>query len=88
MPKTDAISFSREKLLRVGITRPLACGLPAACLFTVVRTVPSLPAQIALALAAEAILVATLWRFNFEPHERRELSETICQFLKLRSLPD
>jgi O-antigen/teichoic acid export membrane protein len=85
MPKTDAISVSRMRLIGSGIVRPLACALPAACVFAIARKMTGVVAEAGLLLAAEGLLLTALWRFNFDAAERAELTSTACHFLRLRS---
>jgi O-antigen/teichoic acid export membrane protein len=84
MPKTRAIGFRKRTLLRDGIVRPLACAMPAAGLFAVARIVPNVGSELALIVAAEALLLGTMWRFNFGMEERAELTATLRHFLRLR----
>jgi O-antigen/teichoic acid export membrane protein len=74
MPRTDSMRFSRRRLAAEGILRPMACCLPglvlALCFQTYLRSLAAMAATVA---GAEVLTAVLLWRFNFDPQERREM---------------
>ncbi len=85
MPRTDRLKFNRGEFATGGILRPVICCLPVFMMGMIaIDHALNWIAQAAMIAGCELLAMALLWKVNFAPSERRQISALTLQLLPTR----